>query len=94
MSVCLRVCVCVCVCVCVYCPLATKLLKVTLTHVVSPPRLLITSYVKGTRNNRIMKFYGYSVSLYDITIDKLNGHSLSNTSDRERLPKKSQVMRY
>ena len=39
-----------CVCVCVC---------------VSGPRALITSHVKGTRNNRIRKFYSFSVSLYD-----------------------------
>ena len=39
----------VCVCVCV-CP---------------PLRPLITSHVKDTHNNRIMKFYGYFVALYD-----------------------------
>ena len=61
---------------------------------VSAPRPLITSYVKGTRNNQIMMFYSYFVSLYNTAIDKLNRHGLSNTASRERLPKKSQVMRY
>ena len=74
--VCLCVCVSVCVCVCVS----------------PPPRLLITSHVKGTCNNRIIKIYGYSISLYDTAVDKLNRHGLSNTAGRERLPKKSQVM--
>ena len=41
-----------------------------------------------------MKFYGYSVSLYDTALDKLNRRGLSNTASRERLPKKSEVMRY
>ena len=59
-----------------------------------PPRPLITSHVKGMRNNWIMKFYSYSVSLYDTTIDKLNSPGLSNNAGHERLPKKSQVMRY
>ena len=52
-----------------------------------PPRPLITSHVKGTRNNRIMKFYGYSVSLYDTAINKLNRRGLSNTAGCEHLPK-------
>ena len=72
-------CVCVCVCVCVW---------------VSAPRSLITSHVKGTRNNQIMKFYGYSGSLYETAVDKLNRCGLSNTASRERLPKKSEVMQY
>ena len=59
-----------------------------------PPRPLITSHVKGMRNNRIMKFYGYSVSLYDTTVDKLYSPGLSNNAGRECLPKKSQLMRY
>ena len=46
------------------------------------------------RNNRIMKFYGYSVSLYDTTVDKLNNPGLSNNAGREYLLKKSQVMQY
>ena len=75
-------CVCVCVRVCVC------------ARVCVPPGPLITSHMKGTRNNQIMKFYGYSVSLYDTAIDKLNRHGLSNTAGRERLPKKSQVMGY
>ena len=41
-----------------------------------------------------MKFYGYSISLYDTAFDKLNRRGLSKTVGRERLPKKSQVMRY
>ena len=82
--VCVYVCVCVCACVraCVC------------VCVCALPRPLITSHVKGTRNNQIMKFYGYSVSLYDTVIDKLNRRGLSNTVGRERLPKNSQVMRY
>ena len=60
---------CVCVCVCVC----------------VRPGPLITSHVKGTRNNWIVKFYGYSVSLYDTAIDKLNRHGLSNTAGRECL---------
>ena len=62
---------------------------------VSPPqRILITSHVKGTRNNQIMKFYSYSVSLYDTAVDKLNGRGLSNAVGRELPSKKSQVMQY
>ena len=38
-----------------------------------------------------MKFYGYSISLYDTAINKLDRRSLSNTVGRERLTKKSQV---
>ena len=59
-GLCIGMFACVCVCVCVS----------------PPPRLLIASHMKGTHNNRILKFYGYSVSLYDTTIDKLNrrGH--------------------
>ena len=59
-----------------------------------PPRPLITSHVKGTHNNQIMKFYGYSVFLYDTAVNKLSKCGLSNAVGRERLPKKSQVMRY
>ena len=44
--------------------------------------------MKGMRNNRIMQFYGLSVSLFD---DKLNWRGLSNTARRERLPKKIKV---
>ena len=62
--------------------------------VILPPRSLITSHVKGTRHNRIMKFYGYSISLYDTAIDKLNRSGLSNTVFHECLPKKGQVIRY
>ena len=36
-----------------------------------------------------MKFYGYSISLYDTAVDKLNKRGFSNTASRERLPKKS-----
>ena len=54
-------------------------------------RPLITSHMKGTRNNWIMKFYGYIVSLYDTAIDKLNRCGLSNTAGHEHLPKQSQV---
>ena len=61
---------------------------------VSTPRPLITSHLKGTRNNRIKKFYGYSVSLYGTAVDKLNRCGLGNTAGHERHPKKSQVMRY
>ena len=61
---------------------------------VSAPRLLITSHVKGTHNNQIMKFYGYSVSLYYTAIDKLYSHGLSKTSGHKYLPKKTKVMRY
>ena len=61
---------------------------------VSAPRPLITRHVKGTRNNQIMKLYGYSVSLYDTAVNKLNRRGLSNTVGRECLPKKSQVMWY
>ena len=43
---------------------------------------LIISHVKGTRNNRIMKFYNYSVSLYDTAVEKLNRRGLSNTAGR------------
>ena len=43
-------------------------------------------------NNQIMKFYGYSFSLYDTTIDKLNSPGLSNNAGRECLLKKSQVI--
>ena len=57
-------------------------------------KVLITSHVKGIRNNQIMKLYGYSISLYDTTVNKLNRRGLSNTVGHERLPKKSQVMRY
>ena len=60
-----------------------------------PPRPLIKSHVKGTHNNQIMKFYGYSVSLYDTAVDKLNRCSLSNTVGRELTPErlpKSQVI--
>ena len=39
-------------------------------------------------------FYGYSVSLYDTTVNKLNKHGLSNTASLECLPKKSQIMQY
>ena len=55
---------------------------------------LITSHMKGTRNNQIMKFYSYSISLYDIVVNKLNRRGLSNTAGHESLPKKSQVMQY
>ena len=58
------------------------------------PRALITSHVKGTLNSQIMEFYGFSISLYDTTVDKLNGHGLSNTAYCERLPKKTKVTRY
>ena len=68
-----RASVCLRACVCV-CP---------------PPRPLITSHVKGTRNNRVMKFYSYFVSLYDTAVDKLNRRDLSNIAGRERLLKKS-----
>ena len=44
---------------------------------VSPPlRALITSHMKSTRNNWIMKFYGFSVSLYDTAIDNRIGTAL------------------
>ena len=56
-----------------------------------PPSPLITSHVKDTRNNWIMNFYSYYVSLYDTAINKLNRRGLSNTVDRERLPKKTKV---
>ena len=58
------------------------------------PKPLITSHMKRTRNNQTIKFYDYSVSLYDTAIDKLNRRGLSNTAGREHLPKKSQVMWY
>ena len=41
-----------------------------------------------------MKFYGYSVYLYDTAVNKLNKSGLSSTAGRECLPKKSQVMQY
>ena len=68
----------VCVCVCVCLPL----------------RALITIHMKGILNNWIMKFYSFSVSLYDTAVDKLNRHGLSDTAGHERLPKKVKVMRY
>ena len=66
------------------------------TRVCPPLTPLITSYVKGTCNNQIMKFYGYSASLYDTGDDKLNrrGLIISSTAGREHLPKYSQVMWY
>ena len=59
-----------------------------------PLRPLITSHMKGTGNNQIMKFYSYPVSLYDTAVDKLNRRGLSNTVGHECLPKKSQVKWY
>ena len=41
--------------------------------------------LEGTRNKWIMKFYGYSISLYDTAIDKLNSRGLSNTAGHEHL---------
>ena len=38
-----------------------------------------------------MKFYSYTVCLYDTAIDKLNRCGLSNTAGHEHLPKQSQV---
>ena len=76
-----------------FCPRTSVCLRVCV-WVCPPPRPLITSHVKGMRNNWIMKFYGYSVSLYDTTIDKFNSPSLSNNAGRECLLKMSQVMRY
>ena len=49
-----------------------------------PLRALITGRMKGTHNNRIRQFYSISISLYDITIDKLNEHGLSNTVRYQR----------
>ena len=51
------------------------------------PRVLITSHMKGIRNNQIRQFYGFSISLYDLDIDKLNGRGLSNTWCHEFLAK-------
>ena len=45
-----------------------------------PPRPLITSHMKGMCNNWIMKFYGFSISLYDNSVDKFNRHGLSSTA--------------
>ena len=76
MLACVCVCVFVCVCVCVCVCLA--------------PRPLITSHVKGSRNNRIMKFNSYSVSLYDTTVNKLNRRGLSNTAAWSCTPAKEE----
>ena len=66
----------------------------TLVYVcVSLPRVLITSHLKGTRNMRIKKFYSFSISLYDIAVDKLNGMTLV-TLHHELLPKKTKVKQY
>ena len=54
-----------------------------------PPRPLITSHVKGMRNNQIRQFYGRPFLYTTLAVDKLNGHGLSNTARRERLPKKT-----
>ena len=61
---------------------------------VSTPEAINNQSREGTPNNEIMKFYGYSVSIYDTAIDKLNKQGLSNTAAHERLPKKRQVMQY
>ena len=63
-------------------------------RVCPPLRPFIASHMTGTCNNRIMRFYTYSVSLYNTAIDKLNRRGLSNTLGRKCLSKKSQVMRY
>ena len=43
------------------------------------------------------KFYGFSlltIALYDIAIDKMDGHGVINTACHERLPKKTKVTQY
>ena len=65
----------------------------TLVYVcVSAPRVLITSHVKGTRNNWIWQFYGFLFLYMTLAVDKLNGCGFSNTACRECLPKKTKVM--
>ena len=61
---------------------------------VCPQEGLITSYVKVTCNNWISKFYGFSVSLCDTAVDRLNGCGLRNTVHCKCMPKKTKVMRY
>ena len=58
------------------------------------PDRIITSHMKDTCNNQIMKFYGFSISLYDTAINKLNDSGLSNTTHCKHLPKKTKVTQY
>ena len=54
-----------------------------------PPRPLITSHVKGMRNNRIRQFYGPPFLYMTLAVDKLDGRGLSNTARHGRLSKKT-----
>ena len=58
-------------------------------YVCPPPRPLITSHVKGMRNNQIRQFYGPSIFCTTFAVDKLNGRFLSNITRCEHLPKKT-----
>ena len=82
MHVCVvRVCVCVraCACVCV-CGLTL--------------RAVITSHVKGMRNNQIRQFYSFSVSLYNTNRQYIECGGFSNTACNEHLPKKTTLTWY
>ena len=52
-------------------------------------RALITSHMKSMRNNRASLFLYVALA-----VNKHNGHGLSNTARRKRLPKKTKVMQH
>ena len=48
-----------------------------------PQRTLITIHMKGMHNNQLNQFYGFSVSLKVLAVNKVDGLGLSNTTCHE-----------